>query len=164
MADPEANASEAAVKEEELIRLLAQASSALGRLRDRATRFASLADPVAAGFCPSELRTLCAILDHGRGRIDRRLAILKAGAQVAPADSDPPCATADPLSFMAEYRGCCRLLCRALNEALRIPNAAAGSMLSDFILQLEKQLWLMDSPKQDSGPDRYRSVSLFLTC
>ncbi len=71
---------------------------------------------------------------------------------------------ADPFAFMAEYRTCCRLLCRALNEALRTANAPASAMLSDFVLRLEKQLWLMDTPRTDPGSDRYRSVSLFLTC
>jgi hypothetical protein len=167
MAPAQPNADEAPVTPDELISLLRQANSLLGHLRMRAEKVVALYDPVALGFCPGQVRTLRGIIDHGRGRIQRRLAIL-AGPDAEgddPAEeSNPPADIAEPIAFMAEYRACCRLLCRALNESLRVANAAAGAMLSDFVLRLEKQLWLMDTPKQNPGSDRYRSVSLFLTC
>lgn len=154
------------VENEGLIELLSQADEALAHLRERADHIFALGDLVSLGFCPRQMKTLCGILDHGRGRIRRRLSILSSAAE-APDEamqSDPPPNISDPIAFMAEYRACCRLLCKALSEALRVANTPSVSMLSDFILRLEKQLWLMDTPKNDPGSDRYRSVSLFLTC
>jgi hypothetical protein len=160
-------ANEAQVADEGLIRLLRCANASLGQLRQRAEDVVALEDAAELGFCPRQLKTLCGLLDGGRGRIQRRLSIVAgacgAGREPEP-DSVAPVNAADPLAFMAEYRACCRLLCRALNEALRISNGPAGAMLSDFVLRLEKQLWLVNAPKRDPGTDPYRSVALFLAC
>jgi hypothetical protein len=150
-----------------LIQLLRQADASIGHLRERTLTVAALEDPVSLGFCPRQMASLRGILDHGRGRIQRRLAVFKApgtpGDEPAP-ESSAPGDIADPAAFMAEYRTCCHILCRSLNEALRISHAPASALLSDFVLRLEKQLWLMDVPKHDPEADRYRSASLFLTC
>jgi hypothetical protein len=147
--------------------LLRQASASLEHLRQRAENVLALEDPVSLGFCPKQLKTLCGIIDQGRGRIRRQLVKME-GAETqrdaeAP-DFRPPANLADPFSFMAAYRASCRLLCRALNEALCNTDGPTCAILSDFVLRLEKQLWLMDAPENDPGSDRYRSVSLFLTC
>jgi DNA-binding ferritin-like protein len=65
---------------------------------------------------------------------------------------------------MVEYRRCCRRLCRALGEARKVSDASTVAVLGEIILKLEKQLWLIDKPRHDPGTERYRSVSLFLTC
>jgi hypothetical protein len=166
MASAQPIANDASVPNTGLIRLLRQADSELGHLRERAQHVVALEDPDASGFCARQMKTLCGILDYGRGRIQRRLATLDGpgGAAEGSPDSGRPGDIADPAAFMAEYRACCRLLCQALNEALGVSNAPTGAMLSDFVLRLEKQLWLMDPPKNTLGPDPYRIVSLFLTC
>jgi hypothetical protein len=158
---------EAPVATDSLIQLLRDADASLGHLRERAGIVVAQTDPAALGYCPKQMKTLCAILDHGRGRIQRRLSILMGSARNEDEDEPnwvPPTNILDPLAFMAEYRACCRLLCRALSEGRRIANTPAVAMLSDFVLRLEKQLWLMDTPKNHHGTDPYRSVSLFLTC
>lgn len=150
----------------DLVPLLSQADAALGHLRDRAEKIMALEDAVSLGFCPRQMKTLCAILDYGRGRIHRRLAIMS-GTVVAEGESpssNPPFGVASPVAFMAEYRACCRLLCSALRESRRISSSPTVAMLSDLVLRLEKQLWVMDSPKHDPGSEPYRTVSLFLTC
>jgi DNA-binding ferritin-like protein len=65
---------------------------------------------------------------------------------------------------MGGYRDCCRSLCKALNESLRASDWATGALLSDLVLRLEKQLWLMDTSPHNRGVGSCRSVSLFLTC
>jgi hypothetical protein len=166
MAPVQPTAKQSLLATDELIQLLRHANSSLSYLRELAAHVVSLEDPVELGFCPRQMKTLCGIIDHGRGRVERRVAIL-AGSGSADdwaADARPAMNMSNPAEFMAEYRACCRLLCKALNEAQRISYAPAVSMLSDFVLRLEKQLWLMDSPKPNPGSDRYRSVTLFLTC
>jgi hypothetical protein len=167
MASAQPTAIQAPASNDDLIELLRQASSSLGCLKELAEHVVSLDDPVEHGFCPRQMKTLRTILDQGRGRIQLRVAILVGPGSAdddGNADAGPTMNISDPATFVAEYRACCRLLCKALSEALRISYAPAVAMLSDFVLRLEKQLWLMDTPKSDPGADRYRSVSLFLTC
>jgi hypothetical protein len=149
-----------------LIELLARAGSSLAYFRERAGALVTQEGPLILGFCPRQMWTLCGILDEGRGRLQRRLeGLLGPGGHVEfSTDSNPAGASDNPAAFMAEYRGCCRRLCKALNEARRISDAASCAMLSELVLRLEKQLWLMDTPERDPGTERYRSVSLFLTC
>jgi hypothetical protein len=147
--------------------LLRQANSALARLKQRADKAMALKDPVAAGFSPRQIKTLCGIIDEGRRRIRRCLDAEDDPAILAGDESPefvPTTGMGDPASFMAQYRFSCRLLCRALNEALSAADARVGAMLSDLVLRLEKQLWLMDTHGTNHGSDRHRSVSLFLTC
>jgi hypothetical protein len=167
MAPVQPTAKQGPAANNELIEKLRHASSSLSCLRELAEQVASLDDPVQLGFCPKQMKTLCTIIDQGRGRIQRRLAILVGPGTAdddGTADAVPTMNISDPATFVAEYRACCRHLCKALNEALRISYAPAIAMLSDFVLRLEKQLWLMDTPKSEPGSDPYRSVSLFLTC
>jgi len=72
-------ANEAQVADEGLIRLLRCANASLGQLRQRAEDVVALEDAAELGFCPRQLKTLCGLLDGGRGRIQRRLSIV-AGA------------------------------------------------------------------------------------
>ncbi len=166
MASPQPLADPAPLPKDPLSLLLRQAEALLEHLRRRAENILALDDAVSVGFCPRQLRTLCGIIDQGRTRIQRHVdageGLLGRGHE-AP-DVMPTTNMSDPIAFMAEYRASCRLLCRALSEALRTGNAPTGALLSDFVLRLEKQLWLMDTPKRDPGRDRYSSVSLFLTC
>jgi hypothetical protein len=163
-AQPTANVSP--VSNDALVYLLVHAGSSLAHLRERAAKVMTVDGPLVLGFCPRQMKTLCDILDEGQARIQRRLAgLVGPGAALeATEDSDIRGKSEDPISFMAEYRACCRRLCKGLNESLRISDAPSGAMLSELVLRLEKQLWLMDSPKHDPGSDRYRSVSIFLTC
>ena len=166
MAHPQPIEAEAKHTKDSLINLLARADSALGLLKERASQLVSLGDPEGNGFSPGQLETLCRSLDEGRGRVHRRLLGI-AGEAVRPepaAAQNPSGNTRDPLVFLADYRACCRRLCKALSEALRISDAATGAVLSALVLRLEKQLWLMDTPRHNVGAEPYRSISLFLTC
>jgi hypothetical protein len=160
------SASDAPDSKDPLIELLARAGSSLTYLRERAGSLVTKQGPLILGFCPRQMWTLCGILDEGRANLQRRLeGLLGPGGQVEfSADSNPTGAMDNPAAFMAEYRGCCRRLCKALNEARRISDVSSCAMLSELVLRLEKQLWLMDTPEHDPGTERYRSVSLFLTC
>jgi hypothetical protein len=70
----------------------------------------------------------------------------------------------DPANFLPGNRACCRRLCRALRDALRVSDGSTGATLSELVLRLEKQLWLIDTPSHPRGIDACRSVSLFLAC
>jgi hypothetical protein len=99
-------ANEAPGASEDLIELLRQANSSLGLLKERAEHVVALEDPVALGFCPRQMRTLCGIIDNGRGRIQRRLAILVgpgAAGDARASESDSPVTIADPAAFLASY-------------------------------------------------------------
>jgi hypothetical protein len=113
--------------DDSLIELLARAGSSLAYLRERAGRLVTQEGPLILGFCPRQMWTLCGILDEGRSRVQRCLEdLLGPSGQVEfSADSSSPGATENPASFMAEYRGCCRPLCKALNEARRISDATS---------------------------------------
>src|SRR5450755_3065102 len=102
MASVQPTAIDASVPNAGLIRLLRQADSALGHLRERAQYVVALEDPAASGFCARQMKTLCGILDHGRGRIQQRLAILDGpgGAGEGSPDSGRPRDIADPAAFM----------------------------------------------------------------
>jgi hypothetical protein len=150
----------------ELLRLLRRADESLGQLTERALAVVALDDPVSMGFCPKQMQSLCRMLGNSRARIQGHILNIEgpaASGNESPGSS-PPLGKMDPISFIAKYRASCRMLCEALNEARRASQAPAGAMLSDIILRLEKQLWIMDSPKQTRRTDQYRSVSLFLAC
>jgi hypothetical protein len=149
-----------------LVDLLAKAEAALALLRERTRQLVSLGNSAPHGFSPGQLETLCTILDEGRSRVHRRLVDFVGECdQAGPsADSHSPVNIENPLMFLGDYRACCRRLCKAMKEALRISDATTGAVLSDLMLRLEKQLWLMDTPRLSSGTEPYRSISLFLTC
>jgi hypothetical protein len=160
-------ASEARADRRSLIQLLQQAVASLGHLRERAGNIAENENPAALGYNPKPMKNLCKILDHGCGRIERRLAILEGAllnsGEPEP-DLNPTLNAAASVQFMEEYRACCRLLCKALSESQRVSNAPASSMLSDFILALEKQLWLIDPGRREPRSEWYRGMSFLLTC
>jgi hypothetical protein len=166
MAHPQPVPTEAPPTNDFLVNLLAKAEPALSLLKERASQLISLGNPEGLGFSRGQLETLCRILNEGCGRVHRRLVDIAGDANPAKpaADSTPPGNPEDPLVFLAEYRACCRRLCGAMNEALRISDGATGAMLGGLMLRLEKQLWLMDTPRLSAGVDPYRSISLFLTC
>jgi hypothetical protein len=166
MASPQPESDKARLPSEPLHSLLGQADTLLEHLRRRAENILGLEDPTSIGFYPRQLKTLCGIIDQGRARIQLHVETrdLATGRDDEAPDRGPTTPMADPIAFMAEYRASCRLLCRALSEALRTANAPTGAMLSDLVLRLEKQLWLVGPKKKDTGSDRYSSVSLFLTC
>lgn len=151
-----------------LIQLLRQAESSLAHLRERAGNIAEHENPADLGYNPRPMKSLCKILDHGCGRIERRLAILagtlRDGGE-AKKFLSPAVNAAASVQFMEEYRACCRLLCKALSEAQSVSSGTAA-MLSDFVFALEKQLWLIDPGRreQESERYRYRSMSFLLTC
>jgi hypothetical protein len=150
-----------------LIKLLKQAVSSLGHLRERAGNIAEYENPAALGYNPKQMKALCKILDHGCGRTERRLAILQGALLTAgepEPELNPALNAAATVQFTEEYRACCRLLCKALSESHRILNAPTTAMLSDFILALEKQLWLIDPGRREPQSDRYRGMSFLLTC
>jgi hypothetical protein len=150
-----------------LIQLLKLALVSLAHLRERAGNIAEHENPAALGYNPRQMKALCKILDHGCGRIERRRAILEGTlhAAVEPeVDLNPTLNASASVQFMEEYRACCRLLCKALSEAQRVPNGPTAAMLSDFVLALEKQLWLIDPGSPEHRPYRLRSMSFLLTC
>jgi hypothetical protein len=150
-----------------LVQLLDLALHSLGHLRERAGNIAEHENPSALGYNPRQMKGLCKILDHGCGRIERRRSILEGTlwAIDEPATAqNPTLNAAATVQFMEEYRGCCRLLCKALSEAHRVSNVPTAAMLSDFILALEKQLWLIDPGRREPLSNRLRSMSFLLTC
>ncbi len=150
-----------------LIQLLRLALVSLGHLRERAGNIAEHENPAALGYNPRQMKALCKILDHGCGRIERRRAILDGRLRIVDEqelDLKPTVNAAATVQFMEEYRTCCRLLCKALSEAQRVPSAPTAAMLSDFILTLEKQLWLIEPGRREPRPFRLRSMSFLLTC
>jgi hypothetical protein len=150
-----------------LVQLLQQAVESLGHLRERAGNIAEHENPAALGYNPRQMKALCKILDHGCGRIERRLAILLGTLLTAgerEPELNPTLHAAASMQFMEEYRACCHLLCKALSESNRILNAPTAAMLSDFILALEKQLWLIEPGRREPRSDRYRGMSFLLTC
>ena len=151
-----------------MLDLLCEVGDALQGLRIRALRAGDCDELSVLGFCPLQMRALCEILDRGREKILTRIAKLgefpdpsgdTSGVEIL-LPGDP----ADPVAFLGAYRACCRRLCGALRESLRVSDAATSAALIELTMRLEKQLWLIDAQRNSRGVDDCRSVSLFLAC
>lgn len=124
-------------------------------------------NPADLGYRPRQMRALGEVLGHCRSEIIRKVAGLGAAGTLGDEsnlNSREPCEEFDLAGFMVEYRGCCRRLCAALNEARRVPDEATSALLSDLALRLERQLWLMDRRPKNDEIEYGRVVSLFLAC
>jgi hypothetical protein len=123
-------------------------------------------NPAELGYHPRQMRALGDILGRGEAAIVRRIAEL--GGATPGDESSPgpvePREGFDLAGVMIEYRGCCRRLCAALNEARRVSDEATSALLSDLALRLERQLWLMDKRPKNDEIEYGRVVSLFLAC
>jgi hypothetical protein len=162
-----ASASIAPAHSDRLGPLLSQLSADFQNLKLRVDRAAGMRGLPGAGFNGHQMRVLGSILDRGCDAIVRRLESMGVpirGGDQRGMDPSPIGRQFDPFEFMAEYRGCCRGLCAALREALRVSDAATGAFLRDLALRLEKQLWLMDPRPRDTEPEHCRNVLLFLAC
>jgi hypothetical protein len=152
-------------------RFVAQLTKADGALRELHARSASICESgnlEILGFRREQLDTLCDLLSHGYQLVDGRIRVLDGGR---PAGHRPPetgafsrNAIVEPITFFASYRACCRTLCTAMREAIRLQDQSSVLLLRDLILRLEKQLWVIDVPARNRGLDDSRAVALFLSC
>ena len=151
-----------------LVALLREAQGALMTLRTLTDRECRSSNLRAIGFRENELRFLCAVLADGSFVLHRRAIALGAAfeAEAAPArgETDSGNAEVEPLALIGAYRKCCRRLCDAIKEAVRISDPESISMLRELILRLEKQLWVIDLPSRNCGVGDSRAVALFLSC
>jgi hypothetical protein len=150
------------------ISFLSKADGALRELHARAASICETGNLEILGFRREQLDTLCDVLSRGYQVLDRRIAELD-GHRIRnelrrSADGFTQNAILEPIGFFACYRSCCRSLCTAMKEAMRLGNSPAVLMLRALILQLEKQLWMFDAPARNHGMDDSRAVALFLSC
>jgi len=152
----------------ELTAMLEDASEELLRLRECT---ASLAEsPESTVFCPRQLQSLRSELDRGRGLIAARMAALGGSrSEGAAAAIGTAAKKAEPRkvrarTLMRTYGKCSHQLCRVVQEARRISDSTTAAMLSDLILRMEKQLWLLDAPSQQREPASRRVVAFYFSC
>jgi hypothetical protein len=147
--------------------LLCRLNVDIQNLKLRVENARALKEQPRSGFNPHQIKVLCGILDRGAYGIGRLLESMgdpNGGDEARESDPDGVWREFDAVEFIAEYRGCCRSLCAALREALRISDASACALLSHLALRLEKHLWLMDPRPHDSDIGYCRNVLLFLAC
>ena len=147
----------------ELMVMLEDAADELLRLQECAAGIA--AAPETTVFCPQQLRVLRDVLDGGREAIGARMEIL-GGHRPATNLSAGQRAQRKIRSraLMRAYGKCSHQLCRVQQEARRISDGTTAAMLSDLILRMEKQLWLLDAQSQQRAPATRRVVSFFFSC
>ena len=115
-------------------------------------------------FRADELHSLCSMLAEGAVLLEGRARILgfADGLSGSPGSSFHP--HVNPETLLGAYRGCCRRLCAAMKEAIRIADGTSVALLRELILRLEKQLWVIDAPSRTFGVEDSRAVSLFRSC
>jgi hypothetical protein len=152
-------------------RFIAQLARADGALRELHARAASICESgnlEILGFRREQLDSLSALLSHGYQLVDGRITALDGGRPPEPRVQETNAfsrnAIVEPITFLASYRSCCRILCAAMREAMGLHDQASALLLRDLILRLEKQLWVIDTPARNRGLDDNRAVALFLTC
>jgi hypothetical protein len=150
-----------------LCALLGNLCVEMQNLKLRVDRSRMEGKPADLGYHPRQMRLVGEILGRGRSAILSRIGEL-GGERTLGGESNlnpvGPREDFDLRRFMTEYRGCCRRLCAALNEARRVSDDATGSLLRDLALRLERQLWLMDRRPKNDEIEYGRVVSLFLAC
>jgi len=153
------------------VRFIAQLAKADGALRELHARAASICESgnlEILGFRREQLDTLCDLLSHGYQLLDGRITALDGGRPPARRPQQAAAfsrnAIVEPITFLASYRSCCRILCAAMREAMGLQDSASVLLLRDLILRLEKQLWMIDVPARNRGLDDSRAVALFLSC
>ncbi len=150
----------------ELMVMLEDAADELLRLQECAAGIAEA--PETTVFCPEQLRKLRDVLERGREAIAARMVILggpRPGLRPASLSADRrDRRKIRPRALMRTYGKCSHQLCRVVQEARRISDATTAAMLSELILQMEKQLWLLDAPSQQHAPATRRVVSFFFSC
>jgi hypothetical protein len=120
--------------------------------------------PADAGYRTRQMKALGKMLRRGRSEIEHQIAAL--GGVIAEAVPNPSEAREEfnLVGFLVEYRGCCRRLCAALNEARRVSDRSSSALLCNLALRLERQLWLLDTRPDNHEIEYGRVVSLFLAC
>jgi len=155
-------------RERRLIALLGRADMALQDLRMRAASICQSGNLGILGFRREQLEELKALLHRGGQLLDERIYTLDGArgrdAAAPQEESFSRNAIVEPITFFGSYRACCRALCAAMKEAVRLEDSSSALLLRDLILKLEKQLWMIDVPDRTRGLDESRAVSLFLSC
>jgi hypothetical protein len=137
------------------------------RLKRQVDRAGRVRKSAGIGYSPRQMRELGEIMGRGHTEILRKIANL---CEASPGCGEPrpvpvvPEREFDLVEFMTEFRGCCRRLCEALHEALRVSDEGTGAYLRNLALSLERQLWLMDTRPNNHDLQYSRVVSLFLAC
>jgi hypothetical protein len=147
-------------RDRRLISLLARADQAVRDLQRRAASICRSGNLEILGFRRSQLEELNSLLSHGAQVLDGRLYTLDGSHRVEEAGPDAD----EPITFFAAYRACSRALCAAMKESARLADSTSTLGLRELIIQLEKQLWMIDEPDRSRGREDRRAVSLFLSC
>lgn len=149
----------------ELMIMLEDASDELLSLEECAAGIAEASE--ATIFCPRQLQNLRAVLERGREAIATRMAVLGGPRATTTLASHRASRRESrkirPRALMRAYGKCSHQLCRVAQEARRIADSATAAVLSDLILQTEKQLWLLDAPSRQREPASRRVVSFFFS-
>ncbi|HEY1791651.1 MAG TPA: hypothetical protein VGG34_01930 [Opitutaceae bacterium] len=154
----------AAVEEGQSVgELLSAAQAALLELRAVSERICESGRLEEFELRPAEMRSLCRLLAEGSILISKRADRLGVPHEIFLQDDFAP-AQVDPLALITAYRTCCRLLCRTMKVSLRMSDNETALLLRNFVMSLEKQLWVIDAPSRTHGSDDSRAVSLFLAC
>jgi hypothetical protein len=147
---------------------LVKASEALAELNARTDSMKSSGNLDILGFSRQRLKALSDLLTRGTRVVDRRIAELEgaAEARVVPTRryDFSRSAVMEPVTFFSSYRASCRALCSAMKVAMGYSDSATVLMVRDIVLQLEKELWMIDAPERNRGVDDSRAVALFLSC
>jgi hypothetical protein len=144
--------------------LLLQAHRSLLELRALAEQVCESERFESLEFRGDELRSLCSMLTEGSILLARRARALGFEDELSPAPGGSFSPVIGPETLLASYRACCRRLCGAMKEAIRISDSSSVALLRDLILRLEKQLWVIDAPSRTFGVDDSRAIALFLSC
>lgn len=155
-------------RERRLISLLGRADAALQGLGVRAASICQTGYLGILGFRREQLEELKALLHRGDQLLNERIYTLDGSRARDPAapqgENFSRNPVVEPITFFSSYRACCRALCAAMKEAVRLEDSTSALLLRDLILRLEKQLWTIDVPERTRGLDESRAVSLFLSC
>jgi hypothetical protein len=148
--------------------LLCNAASAMADLQAQAERICSSGRAEELEFSHRHLEGLCSFLGRGLAEIRKRMpeddAILgldSGGRGFELRAQDLP---SEPVELLSAYRASCRCLCKAMRQSVLGSNRQLTSILSELIVNLEKQLWVIDAPSRNYGAYEVRSVALFRSC
>lgn len=147
---------------------LTEADRALRELHAQAASLCESGNLEVLGLRRDQLDALCDLLSRGHQLVAGRIAALGGGRLRARRPREPEAfslnTTAEPVPFFSSYRAGCRILCAAMQEALRLQDEISVLLLRELILRLEKQLWMIDVSSRNRGFDDSRAVARFLSC
>jgi hypothetical protein len=151
-----------------LTALLEDALADLRLLQARTETLASTAGGTRARPGRLPIVALCSTLEQGCAGISSRMNALGLAPPPTLASPRPgQIRGGSPLSPHAvtkACRSCFAHLCDALREARRISDTQTTALLIQFVLSLEKQLWLLDPPLQERGASDLRAFNIFSLC